>query len=331
MITVANLVKSYAGHRVLDGASLTCKAGTVSAVLGPSGAGKSTLSRCIALLERPDSGVIELDGVNLAGADPLKVRAVRRQLGVVPQRDDLFSVRTVAGNVAVPLERAGVDGPTRRKRVGDLLDLIGLVDKAASLPEQLTPEQRQRVLIARTLAPAPAVLLADDPTRDLEPTSTGPVLTVLERARTELGATVVLATGDSSVARRICDDIAVLDGGRIVEQGTILDLVCDTNSRAAAELLPAVVDTSTGGLADRFADVVLVGFAAIGALLPETASRFDVQVGVIGGGVVRLADTPVARFRLAVSGTRADSALDWIATTGVVVNRVSRDLQNVAA
>jgi D-methionine transport system ATP-binding protein len=336
MITVDNLVKSFSSRggavRALDGVSLEVQAGTVCGVVGPSGAGKSTLARCIALLERPDSGAIRVDGTDLVSLDGNRLRAARRQIGVVPQGDSLLRQRTAAGNVALPLESAGVDGPARRKRVGDLLDLVGLTDKAASYPDQLSGGQRQRVAVARALAANPSVLLADEPTSALDPETTGSVLTVLDRARAELGVTVLVVTHDMAVVRRICDDVAVLDGGRVVEHGKLLDLVTNADSHTAAALLPGV-DQGEGLVAehDRVADVVLVGFAAVGALLPEVANRFGVDLALLGGGLTRLAETPVARFRVGITGERADSALEWISEAGAVVRRTPTGPRGVAA
>jgi D-methionine transport system ATP-binding protein len=339
VITVDNLVKSFPSRggavRALDGVTLEVQAGAVCGVVGPSGSGKSTLARCIALLERPDSGAIRVDGTDLVTLDGNRLRAARRQIGVVPQGDSLLRQRTAAGNVALPLETAGVDGPTRRRRVGELLDLVGLTDKAASYPDQLSGGQRQRIAVARALAANPAVLLADEPTSALDPETTGSVLTVLDRARAELGVTVVVVTHDMAVVRRICDDVALLDGGRIVENGRLLDLVSDVDSRTANALLPALDQTDgIAGIAgnhDRVADVVLVGFAAVGALLPEASNRFGVDLAVLGGGLTRLGETPVARFRLGLTGERADSALEWISEAGALVRRAQKGPQGVAA
>ncbi|GAA2797341.1 methionine ABC transporter ATP-binding protein [Crossiella cryophila] len=329
MITVENLTKAYRGRSgttvALDGVSLQVPAGTVCGVVGESGAGKSTLARCIALLEQPDSGGILVDGTDLVTLRGSALRAARRQIGVVPQNDSLLRQRTAAGNIALPLEAAGAPVEARRKRVVELLDLVGLADKAGNYPDQLSGGQRQRVAIARALAANPSVLLADEPTSALDPDTTASVLTVLDRARAELGVTVLVVTHDMGVVRRICDDVAVLDRGQVVEHGKVLDLVTQAGSRTSGALLPGVEDIvragDTDARFDRVADVVLVGFAAVGALLPEAASRFEVDLNLLGGGMTRLADTPVARFRVALTGANADSAFDWIAERGAVVRR----------
>jgi len=320
VITVENLTKSFPGDsgpvHALQDVTLDVPAGSITGVVGPAGSGKSTLARLVALQERPDSGVIRFDGFNTSGLDLRRLRAARRRIGVV-QRGGLLEQRTAAGNIALPLEQAGVDGPQRREKVGRLLDLIGLTDKAAHYPEALTPGQQARVAVARALVGDPGLLLADDPTRDLDADGAAGVLTVLDRARAELGATVLVATDDAGVVRRIADDVALLDGGRITEAGHLLSLVQDPRSAVAQSLLPEI-DAPKAAKArhDRLAEVVLVGFAAVGALLPEATSRFGTTISVVGGGLTRIGETPVARFLLGLSGTQADTALTWIAERG---------------
>jgi D-methionine transport system ATP-binding protein len=341
VITLDNLTKSFwstAGRVVaLDGVSLDVTPGSVFGIVGPTRSGKSTLGKLASLQDRPDTGVVRFDGVNTATLDQRGLRSARRRISVLaghatPGPEGLSPHRTTAGNIALPLEQAGVDGPTRKRKVGQLLDLVGLTERAAVHPGELTPAQRQRALVARALVGEPSVLLADEPTRGLDPDAQVGVLTALERARFELGVTVLLATEDVSVVRRVADDAALLDDGRIVASGGLLDLVAEPGNPLAQALLPVIeTPASTGALYDRVADVVLIGFAAVGALLPEASSRFGTELSVLGGGLVRFGDTPVARFRLGVSGGRADAALGWIAERGGIVDRPLAGPQGVAA
>jgi D-methionine transport system ATP-binding protein len=337
VITVENLSKSFRGQTgpvvALDDVTLDVAAGTIAGVVGPSGSGKSTLARLLALQDRPDSGVIRLDGQNVAGLDPRRLRSARSRIGVVPAGDSLLKQRTAAGNIAIPLEQAGVDGPQRRTKVGQLLDLIGLTDRAATYPDALTPGQRRRVAVARALVGEPTVLLADEPTSELDPDGAAAVLATLDRARAELGATVLVATSDAGVLRKIADDVAILEHGRILEHGSLLELIQDPDSLIARAVLPAISVTSLdpGTPLDRVADVTLIGFAAVGALLPEAASRFGVDIAVIGGGLTRIGETPVARFRLGLSGERADVALGWIGERGGLVRPAPTPRHGVAA
>lgn len=339
MITVENLVKSFqTGNgtvRALDGVSMEVPAGAVCGVVGPSGAGKSTLARCVALLEKPDSGAIRVDGVDLVSLSGKALRAARRQIGVVPQGDSLLRQRTAAGNIALPLEAAGVPGAQRRSRVAELLDLVGLTSKASVYPDQLSGGQRQRIAIARALAAKPSVLLADEPTSALDPATTDSVLAVLDRARSELGVTVLIVTHDMAVVRRIADDVAVLEDGQIVENGKVLDLVAEPGSRVSSALLPetdqADLYKSTGGKHDVVAEVVLVGFAAVGALLPEASSRFGVELSILGGGMTRLGDTPVAKFKIGLTGERSEAALKWMIERDAHVRRAPVCVDGAAA
>lgn len=330
MITVENLTKSFRSTTgavvALDDVNLDVQAGVIAGVVGPAGSGKSTLARVLALRERPDSGVVRLDGLNTAALDQRTLRAARARIGVVPAGESLLAQRTAAGNIALPLEQAGMDGPRRREKVGRLLDLIGLTDRAAVYPEHLTAGQRQRVAIARALVGDPAVVLADDPTAGLDATGAAGVLAVLDRARAELGSTVLVATQDANVVRRIADDVAILEDGRVLEQGKLLDLVRDPGSRVAQSVLPGI-ETNAPGVAD----VVLVGFASIGSLLPEAASRFGTEITVAGGGVTKIGETPVARFRLGIASDRAEMTLGWLAERGAHVQHALTGPRAVAA
>jgi D-methionine transport system ATP-binding protein len=336
VITVENLSKSFPSNGnpvvALRDVSVDIDAGSLFGVVGPAGSGKSTLARCIGLQERPDRGVVRLDGLNIGTLDGKRLREVRRQVGILDANPELHAERTIAGNIAAPLEQLGLDGPQRRTRVGNLLDLIGLTQRAGQQPGELTTGQRRRVAVARTLAAGPAVLLADDPTSGVEPDEAGGVLAVLDRARAELGVTVLLTTPEAAVVRRVCDDVAVLEEGRLIERGKVLDLVSDSSTRTAQALLPPIeTNRAQSARYERAVDVVLIGFAAIGALLPEAASRFNVEVATIGGGVTRVGDTPVARFRLGLRGEQSDAALAWISERGGHLTYTARGPQGVAA
>jgi D-methionine transport system ATP-binding protein len=334
VITVENLTKSFRSSTgavlALNDVTLDIPAGVIAGVVGAPGSGKSTLARVLALRERPDSGTFRLDGLNTAALDQRSLRAARSRIGVVPPGESLLRQRTAAGNVALPLEQAGIDGPRRREKVGQLLDLVGLTDRAATYPDQLTAGQRQRIAVARALVGEPTVVLADDPTGDLDQDGAAGVLAVLDRARAELGATVLVVTPDASVVRRIADDAAVLENGTILERGRLLDLVRDPSSRVAQAVLPTIDGPEPSGY-PAVADIILVGFAAIGALLPEAASRFDSEIAVLGGGVTKIGETPVARFRIGLSGNRTDAALGWLAERGGYVRQTPRGPRGVAA
>ncbi|NHV88051.1 ATP-binding cassette domain-containing protein [Cronobacter dublinensis] len=227
MITLEGLSKTYAGEGrpALDDVSLTVPQGAVYGILGRSGAGKSTLLRCLNLLERPTAGRILMNGADITRLDDRALRQHRARTAMVFQHFNLLHARTVADNVAVPLEITGVPRPARRERVAELLELVGLADKADAFPSRLSGGQKQRVGIARALAARPLVLLCDEATSALDPDTTASVLALLADINRQLGLTIVLITHELEVVKAICDHAALLEDGRLVESGRLADLL----------------------------------------------------------------------------------------------------------
>ena len=242
MIELSALRKVYrsaSGDVVaLDGIDLTVPRGAVHGIVGRSGAGKSTLVRCLTGLERPTSGRVVVDGQDLAVLDEAALRSARRSMGMVFQHVNLLDQRTVAANVAFPLEVAGVTRPRRAARVTELLGLVGLDERASSYPSELSGGQRQRVGIARALATEPAVLLCDEPTSALDGATTRQILSLIRDLRERLGITVVIITHEMSVVREVCDSVTLLEHGRVVQHGGLGEVVTDHGSRLARELIP---------------------------------------------------------------------------------------------
>jgi D-methionine transport system ATP-binding protein len=233
MIAIEAVSKRFAdGTTALDDVSLDIARGSIFGVIGRSGAGKSTLLRLINGLERPSSGEVRIDGVALSRLDGTGLRDIRRRAGMIFQSFGLLANRTVAGNVALPLELAGVARGAREARVAALLDRVGLADKADSYVARLSGGQRQRVGIARALASGPDILLCDEATSALDPETTRSVLALLGELNSELGLTIVLITHEMGVVRAICDHVAVLDRGRLIETGRV-DQVFDAARHAA--------------------------------------------------------------------------------------------------
>ncbi|EKM5761858.1 methionine ABC transporter ATP-binding protein [Cronobacter turicensis] len=227
MITLDGLSKTYAGEGrpALDDVSLAIPQGAVYGILGRSGAGKSTLLRCLNLLERPTAGRILMNGTDITRFDERALRQHRQRTAMVFQHFNLLHARTVADNVAVPLEIAGVSRAERRLRVAELLDLVGLTDKADAFPSRLSGGQKQRVGIARALAARPDVLLCDEATSALDPETTASILALLADINRQLGLTIVLITHELEVVKAICDHAALLENGRLVESGRLADLL----------------------------------------------------------------------------------------------------------
>lgn len=238
MIEISGLTKSYGATTVLDGIDLRVDRGRIAAVVGPSGAGKSTLARCVNLLERPTSGSITVSGADLTALSGPELRRARQQIGTVFQSANLLRRLTAAQNVALPMRHQGLPDGEVRRRVGDLLERVGMLHRANHYPSQLSGGQRQRIGIARSLALQPSVLLSDEATSGLDPDSTRAILALLTELRDDLGVTVLVITHEMDVVRAIADHVAHLDHGRIVEQGSVADVVRRSDSALATALLP---------------------------------------------------------------------------------------------
>jgi D-methionine transport system ATP-binding protein len=238
VIRIEGVAKRFAdGAPVLQDINLTIAQGTVFGIIGRSGAGKSTLLRLINGLERPSEGEVRVGGVALSSLSRTGLHALRRRVGMIFQSYGLLANRTAAGNVALPLELAGVGPGEREQRVRELLARVGLADKADAYPARLSGGQRQRVGIARALATAPEVLLCDEPTSALDPETTRSVLSLLTELNQELGLTLVMVTHQMSVVRDICREVAVLDAGRLVQVGPVNTVVATAGEGAALDLV----------------------------------------------------------------------------------------------
>lgn len=211
--------------------------GDIFGLIGKSGAGKSTLLRLINLLERPDGGQVVVDGQTLTALPAAGLRRARQNIGMIFQQFNLMANRTVADNVAFPLEIAGWPAAERAARVAECLALVGLADRAGDYPAQLSGGQKQRVGIARALAPRPHVLLADEPTSALDPATTRGILDCLADINQRLGVTVVIVTHEMAVVRAICHRAAVVTQGTIAEIFPVIDGVAQANSAAGLALL----------------------------------------------------------------------------------------------
>ena len=226
----------------LDHVNLHVEAGSIHGIVGQSGAGKSTLIRCLTALEKPTSGSIIVDDIDLSQLRGRELRQARRKIGMVFQAANLFDAKTAGENIAFPLKVAAKKEFTREQRKGrvrELLALVGLEHRGGAYPSELSGGQRQRVGIARALSDTPRVLLCDEPTSALDPESTRAILSLLRQVRDETGVTIVIITHEMSVVREICDSVTLLKDGGIVQSGTIEEVLADPGSPLAKELVPA--------------------------------------------------------------------------------------------
>ena len=241
MIQLQHVCKTYGegdnAHHALRNVNLTINDGDVFGIIGASGAGKSTLVRCLNLLERPTEGAILYDGRDITGLSGRALLELRSQVGMIFQNFSLFQQRTVLRNVTFPLELRGEKGEAARKRAMELLELVGLADLAERYPSQLSGGQQQRVAIARALANNPKVMLCDEATSALDTRTTASILQLLQDINRELGVTLVVITHSLPVACKICNRVAVIDHGRIVEEGTTAAVFGNPQSPVTRELL----------------------------------------------------------------------------------------------
>ncbi|MEV8594150.1 ATP-binding cassette domain-containing protein [Streptomyces sp. NPDC052012] len=317
VITTSGLTKVYRsrGREVtaLDGVDLHVREGEVYGVIGQSGAGKSSLIRCINLLERPTTGTVTVAGQDLtalAGRGPRagrELRQARSRIGMVFQHFNLLSSRTVQDNVELPLEILGVSGKERSRKALELLDLVGLADKAKAYPAQLSGGQKQRVGIARALAGDPKVLLSDEATSALDPETTRSILQLLRDLNRQLGLTVLLITHEMDVVKSICDSAALMEKGRIVESGTVTDLLATPGSALASALFPVGGDASAD---DRTViDVTFQGESATQPVISQLSRTYNIDISILGAAIDTVGGLQVGRMRIELPGRYEDNVV----------------------
>lgn len=244
MIQLTDLFKQFSHKnsftQALSGVSLSVDEGKIMGVIGESGAGKSTLIRCVNMLERPDSGTVVVDGQDMMSLSPNQLVNVRKNIGMIFQHFNLLASRTVWENVAFPLELSTKSKAEIKIRVDELLQLVGLEDKANEYPSKLSGGQKQRVSIARALASNPKVLLCDEATSALDPATTSSILALLKEINRRLNITILLITHEMEVVKKICDNVAVMNKGQLIEQGTIAEIF----SHPKNELTRKFIDSS---------------------------------------------------------------------------------------
>ena len=241
MIEIKNLSKTYETAdglvTALKDVSLTVEDGDIYGIIGMSGAGKSTLVRCINLLEKPTEGSVIVNGCELGSLTEAQLRKERQEITMIFQGFNLLMQRNCLKNVCFPLELAGIKKPEAEKRALELLDTVGLKDKANAYPAQLSGGQQQRVAIARALATNPKVLLCDEATSALDPTTTNSILELIREINEKMGITVIIITHQMSVVEQICKHVAILDGGRVAETGEVAEVFAHPKSQAARKLV----------------------------------------------------------------------------------------------
>jgi D-methionine transport system ATP-binding protein len=298
----------------LNGISLHVKKGEIYGIIGLSGAGKSTLVRCINMLERPTSGKVEVNGIDMGTLSPAKLRVARREIGMIFQHFNLLWSRTVSGNIAFPLEIAGYPQDKIRSRVKELLELVGLTDKANAYPSQLSGGQKQRVGIARALANNPKVLLCDEATSALDPQTTQSILQLLKDINQKFNLTIVIITHEMNVIKEICDSVAVIDDAKIVESGPVLEVFTRPQTDTARRFINTVIKIDVpeeivlkqNGNGGRLLRIVFLGDVAAQPVLSNLVTDFNLKTNILYGNIDHIKDQVVGTLTVQLLGKQED-------------------------
>jgi len=320
VITIKGLTKVFDEGRqrvvALQDVSLEINAGEIFGIIGLSGAGKSTLVRCINMLERPQEGEVIVSGVNMTKLSKLELREARKQIGMIFQHFNLLSSRTVYGNVAFPLEIAGKPKEQIRSRVMELLELVGLAGKVDAYPAELSGGQKQRVGIARALANDPKVLLCDEATSALDPETTKSVLNLLQDINRKLGITIVMITHEMQVIKEICDRVAVIESGRIVEMGPVLQVFTSPKTDTAKRLIGGVMDldipeellcrkmTKTPSEDQALLKIGFIGELAGEPVISSLVTECGVTANILFGKIDHIKETTFGTLVVELTGSR---------------------------
>ena len=243
MIELKHITKVYGNFKALDDVSVTIRDGEIYGIVGQSGAGKSTLVRCINMLEPPTTGEVLINGKDMMKLSKAELRSERKGIGMIFQHFNLLSSRTVAGNIAFPLELANVPKAEQKKRIDDILEMVGLTEYKDKYPAQLSGGQKQRVGIARAIVSNPSVLLSDEATSALDPETVKSILQLLKDINKKLGITIIMITHQMEVIKEIAEHVAVIEHGRIIEEGSVVDLFTNPQTPTLKKFVGSVMSS----------------------------------------------------------------------------------------
>ncbi len=340
MIEIKNLTKTFNARNgenrtveALKNVNLTISDGSIYGIIGMSGAGKSTLVRCINMLERPTEGSVIIDGVDMGALKEKELRAKRKEVTMIFQSFNLLMQRTCLKNICFPLELVGVKKADAEKRAMELLEIVGLPDKANAYPAQLSGGQQQRIAIARALATNPKVLLCDEATSALDPKTTHQILELIKDINKKLGITCIVITHQMSVVEEICDRVAILENGEVVEEGEVTDIFSHPKSSAARHLVYPDGGVNPDILALREGEqrvrVVFNGAVATERpLIAQLAIDLGIEASILGASTKSIGERAYGNMILGIMGSkekmlRAKEYLE--AVPDVIVEEVEND------
>ena len=317
--------------KALQNINLTIPDGSIYGIIGMSGAGKSTLVRCINLLERPTGGSVVIDGVAMETLSPVSLRKRRREITMIFQQFNLLMQRTCLKNVCFPMELAGVKKAEAEKRAMELLEMVGLPDKANAYPAQLSGGQKQRIAIARALATNPKVLLCDEATSALDPNTTHSILTLIKDINRKLGITVVVITHQMSVVKEICTHVAILDDGEVVEDGLVSAVFSAPKSQAARHLVfPGGADAAVSDPSQERRIRLIFRSAQTTAIpmVARLAAEESIYANVISASTQKLSEEVYGSMLLGIPNSQFDRAWQFFRTIpNLQAEEVSVDVQ----
>ena len=341
MISLEHVSKTFSStagnvHAVKD-VTLHIKDGEIFGIIGFSGAGKSTLVRCINLLERPTEGKVLVADDDLMSLSAKELREVRKKIGMIFQHFNLMKSRTVYQNIAFPLKDSKLSKEEKDKKILSLLELVDLKEKKDAYPSQLSGGQKQRVAIARALANSPKVLLCDEATSALDPQTTKSILKLLKRVNEELGITIVLITHEMAVIKEICDRVAVMENGHVVEEGNIVDIFTNPHAEVTRNFIASTSNLSQiYEMVEQGSDLtrlqsgeVLVrlhygGTGTEKPLISEISRKFNVNTNIIFGNVEVLHHIPLGDLIMILGGEQVDEALHYMKEHDVDVEVINK-------
>ncbi|PAV28669.1 methionine ABC transporter ATP-binding protein [Virgibacillus profundi] len=340
MISIEGLSKTFKANKknitAVDGMTLDIKEGEIFGVIGYSGAGKSTFVRLLNRLEEPTGGRIVIDDQEITALNSKQLRLARQEMGMIFQHFNLLWSRTVKDNIAFPLEIAGFPKMEREARVQELIDLVGLSGRENAYPSQLSGGQKQRVGIARALANNPKVLLCDEATSALDPETTNSILDLLVDINQKLGLTIILITHEMHVIRKICNQVAVMEQGKIVEQGDVLDVFLQPKQQVTKKFVEQIMgtneDDSVALLIDTYDEGKIVQLHFLGettnqALISHVARKFAIDINILQGKITQTQRGAYGTLFVQLSGDdrEIENAVNFIHNETSVEVEVIRD------